>query len=969
MLAAYPFWQGPAADPPPPANTPVGAFGANCGASFFVTPPDSPQTVAPVAVPAPVAAGAPPIEIHVTVTVDEDDGNRNLDDISLREAILIANESDADATIHVPAGTYSLTRPGRGEQTGGIGDLDIANAGHTTRILGAGSALTRIRNQVDDRIFNVHAGSTVEIRGMAIEEGIEPIGGGIYNQGTLTVINSSLKFNFAQTMGGGIANAPDAMLTIQQSTIAENASQVGGGIANDLNGTINISGSTIESNTAAAGGGVVNHGGTVQLTSSNIRLNSASESGGGLVNLSKSTNAIITLTGTSVADNLVKNNMLGSSLAQGGGICNAADSGTANAVVAITGGEVSNNRATAGDLTEAIESAAHGGGIFNRAATGNAVARIILTNVNVNGNQATATAALAAETAGGAIFSRAESGESIVAINASGGSMSGNSATSLAGGGEGGIEPLSTARGGAIYNRARMDSTTATLNATALTMSGNSASASAIDVADVMAEGGALHNEAGTPSPTPSAFASASLIDSTIRLNRVQANDGADPNARGGAISNIGDYGHTAVDIVIVTLEDNRAGAEGETPPSAQGGAVYNRVNPVSGFSRLNIERSTVRNNLLDVVGTGGIIPRGGGLYTEGVNVTVRDSTFNANDTRANGEGGAIFARQSIEIINSTLSGNKAHDGGGLHVQDGVATVSNATVAFNSVAADGGGIAAAIDADVLLRNTVVAKNSRTIENGSPTTNDLFGFFANASTYNWIGSGTGSAGIVDGVSGNRVGTLGTPLEPFLTPLAINGGVTQTHLPLPMSPLIDAGEPTFSPNDFSPTLTFDQRRESRVIDGNRDTIGRVDIGAVESTSTLFADLNGDGKVNLADLMILRRNFGASSPSYADGDLNGDALINRRDISLMVEHFATTLPGQSPAAPAAVIARNASAVEDPPAPIVRAVTRRSRDHVPPSGDARDSKLAAIDRTFDRASDSPIAEISTIRALRRRR
>jgi hypothetical protein len=970
MLSADAPFEGPVANPPPPANTPIGSFGANCGSSFFVSNPDSPSTIARGAPPAPMAAGAPALEIHVTVTADEDDGNRNLDDISLREAILIANAGDADATIHLPAGTYSLTRPGRGEQTGGVGDLDIANPGHTTRILGAGTAGTLVRNQVDDRLFHVHAGSTVEIRGMSVEEGIEPNGGGIYNQGNLTLIDARVRLNFAHATGGGVANAPGAMLAIQQSTIAENISEMGGGISNELNGSITLSGSIVEKNIAAAGGGIHNYGGTVQLTTSTVRLNSASESGGGLVNLSKSTAAITTLTGTSVIDNHATNASLGSSLAQGGGICNSADGGSANAVVAITGGQVANNRAIAGNLMEVVESAAQGGGVFNRATGGNALARIVLTSVNVNANQATASALSSAEAAGGAIFSRAEDGESSVAITMSGGNMNANSATSSAGGGEGAVEPQSTARGGAIYNRARMDAATATLSATSVTLSSNSATASAAAEAEVLAkvlaEGGAVHNEAGVPSPTPNGFATASLVDSALRLNRAEANDGFEPTARGGAISNIGEYGNTVVDVLIANVENNRVRAVGAMQPSAQGGAIYNRVNSLSAFSRLAIERSTLRGNSADLVGAAEIRPRGGGLYTEGANVSIRDATLSANEARANGEGGAIFARHSLNIVNSTLSGNIAHKGGGLFVQTGAATVSNTTIAANSVSLDGGGIFADLVSDVGLRNTVVAKNFRTFENESPTTNDVAGPFDVESSYNWIGSGTGSTGINEGILGNRVGTTGASLEPFLGPLANNGGVTQTHLPLPMSPLIDGGEPAFSPGDFSPALTFDQRRESRVFDGNRDSIGRVDIGAVEARSTLFGDLDGDGRVSLTDVMILRRNFNAESPTYTDGDLNGDAQVNIRDLALMVEHFGSKLPGLSPQAPAAVVARDDVAGEKPePVARARAVVRRPNEVGAPSDRSQRFVIAAVDRIIE----SPLEDITTLRARRPRR
>src|SRR5688572_13512219 len=63
----------------------------------------------------------------VTTTVDEADGSCADGDCSLRDAILAANSSsDADNTINLPQGTYSLTLADAGEEDAGlIGDLDV----------------------------------------------------------------------------------------------------------------------------------------------------------------------------------------------------------------------------------------------------------------------------------------------------------------------------------------------------------------------------------------------------------------------------------------------------------------------------------------------------------------------------------------------------------------------------------------------------------------------------------------------------------------------------------------------------------------------------------------------------------------------------------------------------------------------------------------------------------------------------
>lgn len=103
------------------------------------------------------APTAPPTaEFHVNVTNDEaDPGAMEGDgDLSLREAIILANAGGGPATIQLPAGTYLLTRTGSFEDNALTGDLDIRG---NVAIAGAGAATTIIDAEgaagLNDRIF------------------------------------------------------------------------------------------------------------------------------------------------------------------------------------------------------------------------------------------------------------------------------------------------------------------------------------------------------------------------------------------------------------------------------------------------------------------------------------------------------------------------------------------------------------------------------------------------------------------------------------------------------------------------------------------------------------------------------------------------------------------------------------------------------------------------------------------------
>lgn len=159
-------------------------------------------------------------------------------------------------------------------------------------ITGAGTSSTIVQahaneNQASNRVFTVSSGVTVTVRSMTIRHGKvtgDPAqGGGVYNNGTLTITNSTISGNTAQAgnggtdygggdaFGGGIANGHHKTLSVTSSTISSNTVQGGdgwwdgydggdgngGGIAQSSFGTgmLTFTNSTISGNTAQGGSG------------------------------------------------------------------------------------------------------------------------------------------------------------------------------------------------------------------------------------------------------------------------------------------------------------------------------------------------------------------------------------------------------------------------------------------------------------------------------------------------------------------------------------------------------------------------------------------------------------------------------------------------------------------------------------------------------------------------------------------
>jgi hypothetical protein len=131
-------------------------------------------------------------------------------------------------------------------------------------------------------------GARVVVDGVASHKTTGPwtVGGGILNEGTLSLTNCTVSGNTTDMGGGGIYNG--ATLTLANSTVSENIAGNGGGIYN--NGTLTLTNSTVSGNTAWAGGGLgggegVNLYSTLTLINSTVSGNTArSGEGGGIWN-------------------------------------------------------------------------------------------------------------------------------------------------------------------------------------------------------------------------------------------------------------------------------------------------------------------------------------------------------------------------------------------------------------------------------------------------------------------------------------------------------------------------------------------------------------------------------------------------------------------------------------------------------------------------------------------------------------
>lgn len=189
---------------------------------------------------------------------------------SLRSAINIANGSGGENIITFDPAT---TDGNPIMLTGGNGgDLNVMRQDARILILGNGADVTIIDGGSIDRVFQIDPGANVYMQALTIRGGLtNGLGGGIYNQGTLTLNDVIIEDNVAGS-GGGLANA--GQMSLDDSAVIRNTAVTGAGIANTAVFTMTTS--TLSAND---GPGLYNSG-TMTMTYSTVTENSA----GGLFN-------------------------------------------------------------------------------------------------------------------------------------------------------------------------------------------------------------------------------------------------------------------------------------------------------------------------------------------------------------------------------------------------------------------------------------------------------------------------------------------------------------------------------------------------------------------------------------------------------------------------------------------------------------------------------------------------------------
>ncbi|MGD9092049.1 MAG: choice-of-anchor Q domain-containing protein [Anaerolineales bacterium] len=273
-------------------------------------------------------------------------------------------------------------------------------------------------------------------------------------------------------------------------------------------------------------------------------------------------------------------------------------------------------------------------------------------------------------------------------------------------------------------------------------------------------------------------------------------------------------------------FEDNRA---------VRGGGAMGVVVSDNKGIKATYERSTFLGN--HVSGVNGSYGQGGAIYhieddhAGGIaedNLEIRRSTFQNNQALRQGGAVWLYINGHGEIINATFEGNSTSapfntvgQGGAMVITLGLVDITNVTFANNHAAYQAGALHGGGSDDpkrvITLKNTIFSNNTLNYGQTEPSSTEWQGYHTNRPMNN--GGQNIQYPRLKPIYNNEVNNNITSdpiyVDPYLLPLADNGGPNQTMALLSNSPAIDAGADGCPPTD--------QRGEER--------FGQCDIGAFE------------------------------------------------------------------------------------------------------------------------------------------
>lgn len=747
-------------------------------------------------------------------TISQTGFSRN---IGVERGGAISNRGDATTQLTVQSVNFSENQVT--SNTVGLGD------GGAIYLNGAGTTTVQNASFFDNRSSD--GGGAIAARGdtvlllndVTLERNIalNSIGGAIdlAQNSRLTLNNSRISQNQAADQGGGLSLEEQAQATITNTTFNGNqAATDGGAIASSSNANaLTISGVGIVGNSAGGDGGGIYNRGRLSLSNASVNQNTANR-GAGIATIGANSSA--TLNFFAVNDNVA--------MGRGGGLFNQL--GTVNL--------------TDGSLNQNI-SANNGGGLLVNGGT------IAVNRVELAGNQA-------GSFGGGGFFA-----DTIASLQAT--NFLGNTTTISGGGLQ--LERTNTSIIDSQFgnNQAQFGGGLEAIDTGLVQVDNTSFYGNFATV-----EGGALKNE----------NAVLMVLNRPIFTNNQS-------NGSGGAIANL-----STLTLNQAYLGNNRA--------LLDGGAVLNGGD-------LTVNQTTFQNNVADRYGAGiynsgqlevegstfqgGSAIAGGGIFSDNGQNQVANSLFEGNVATGGlttGDGAGIYNYQSqFDIATSTFQNNQAEDfGGAIASLEGDLSIVGTTISGNS-ARIGGGLHQNLGS-LAIADSIFLNNQSLLQGGGL---DLFGV-SNASIQRTLlqgnQAGDGGGGIALGGATN----LTLDRVSLLQNQGFRGGGLDAQLGRNYQGTLNIIDSTIASNqstsvngggmDVNPIVsspvnisgsTINQNRSAR--DGGGIVLGQNAIFNVSNTTLSENQANGRGG-GIANFGTLNLTHTTLADNQSDADSNG-------------------------------------------------------------------------------------------------
>ena len=672
----------------------------------------------------------------------------NLADLSLREAIALANSGASLDTITFDASLAgSIIRLTLGElvliqdvvidgDTDGDNRADITISGDANN--------NGVADAGDSRIFAITgSGTDADLFSLTLTNGFSEFGDGQTGYGS----------------GGAVYAAPLTTLDVVDTTISSSQALAGGGVFGSA-ATTTMTNVLLAGNhaTASGGGAYFRNGGTATLVNTSVSGNTADGFGGGLGVYDGS---VLSVVNSTVTGNRADAD--GANAGFGGGLKNdAANGGTIN----LTNSVVAGNYSGAGSALDDAN-----GPISNASYSFIGTNETITANVNSTNNGGDAGLAALADN-GGTVQTHA-------LLNGS--ALRGAGDATLLPADDFDIDgdmndtellPLDANGNARVIGALDIGAVESTgLQVTSASDAGDDGTIGASLAADIADGGGLSLREAINWSAAGETITfDASLAGSTIRLTQGQLTLAKSINIDGDV------NGDNRADIVIT----GDANGDDALTTDSFGNVITNaatNANTADNSRVFNISGPGTSASLSSLVVTGGVVGggnsggihvasgteltlehasvagnsayRGGGIANNYGRLTVVNSSVSGNSAIF---GGAIYSEnnttgtQLTAIVNTTISGNSANYGGGIFNLHGRTIVQNSTISGNNATSSGGGVSSWGDGGTFtdVESTIIAANTA----GTAATADVAlhssgtNSFANSPGNNLIGVGNG-----------------------------------------------------------------------------------------------------------------------------------------------------------------------------------------------------------------------------------